>query len=241
MNHKTKGIVLHTYKYGDSSIVVHIYTEQFGRQAYLIKGAFGKKANIKANLFQTLNLLELEVYRKPGNELQKLKEAINFPVYSNIPFNPIKGTISLFIAEMLFRVLREEEANARLYEFISNSFQLFDLETSNVADFHLIFLMQLTKFIGFYPLNNISEHDTIFDLMNGRFISQIPMHGYYLQNIEANTFSSLIDKSYSTMAEMKYTKETRINLLQNLIQYYKLHVSGMGNVKSLQVLKEVFS
>ena len=240
MIHKTKGIALHTYKYGDNSIIAHIYTEQFGRQAFLIKGAYGKKALVKANLFQNLNLLELEVYKKSNDALQKLKEARNFPVYSNISFNLTKSTISLFIAEILFRVLREEEANARLYDFISSSIQLFDLETSNVADFHLIFLMQLTKFLGFFPLNNYSENEVIFDLLNGKYINQIPMHGYYLNNNEAKIFSSLIDKGYASMAELKYTKETRITLLQNLLQYYKLHISGMGNVKSLQVLKEVF-
>lgn len=156
MIYKTRGIALHTIKYGDSSIVAHVYTEQFGRQSYLVKGARSKKANVKANLFYPLNLLEMEVYHKEGNNLQKVREVRNMPVFINIPFNPFKNAIAVFIAELLYRTLKEVEQNPRLFEFIFNSIQLLDLELVNFKDFHIVFMLQLAKFGGFYPNNNFS-------------------------------------------------------------------------------------
>jgi DNA repair protein RecO (recombination protein O) len=240
MLHKTRGIVLHSIKYSETSIIAHIYTEEFGRQSYLVKGAYRKKALVSAALFYPLNLLEMEVYYKPKSNLQKIKEAYNNPIYNLIPFDPQKKAIVVFISEVLYRTLREEEASPRLFSFIFNSLQILDLKTQPVSNFHLIFLFQLSKFIGFFPLNNYSASEPIFDLLNGRFVSEPPMHGHFINFDESKIFASMITKGFDDSDGIKLTRELRQYLLEKLVEYYRLHIENMGNIKSLQVLREVF-
>jgi DNA repair protein RecO (recombination protein O) len=237
---KTKGILLHSFKYGDTSLIAHIYTEQFGRQAYIVKGAYSKKASIKANIFYPLNLLEMEVYRKQNNNLQKLKEVWNNPIYTQIPFRPERNAIAVFIAEILYRTLLEEEANPILFGYLFNSLQILDLETKNIANFHIIFLIQLSKHLGFFPFNNFSETNLIFDLLNGRYEPETPMHGNYIHRDESVVFASMIAKGFNEIDTIILSRQLRHYLLEKLVEYYRLHISGMGNIKSLQILKEVF-
>ncbi len=240
MLHKTRGVALHSIKYNDTSIIAHIYTEKFGRQSYMVKGVYRKKNLVNISLFYPLNLLEMEVYHKPGSNLQKINEAQNIPLYSQIPFNPQKKAIVVFLSEVLYRALREEEANPRLFNFIFNTLQILDLKLKNVSAFHLVFLFQLSKFTGFYPLNNFSSDEPVFDLLNGRFVSEAPLHGHYIHIEESKIFASIINKGFDELDTIILTRTSRQYLLEKLVEYYRLHIEGMGIVKSLQVLKEVF-
>jgi DNA repair protein RecO (recombination protein O) len=240
MIYKTRGIALHTIKYGDTSIVAHVYTEQFGKQAYLVKGARSKNAKVKSNLFYPLNLLEMEVYHKDGSNLQKVKEIHNAPVYHNLPLNPEKNAIALFLAELLYRTLKEVEQNPRLFEFIFNASQLLDLVSANFSDFHIVFMLQLAKFGGFYPNNNFSDDNQVFDLLNGSFIPSTPLHGHNLFREDGKAFSRLIDITFDKMNTIKLNRNQRQYFLEKLVEFYQLHVEGMSHVKSLKVLKEVF-
>jgi DNA repair protein RecO (recombination protein O) len=187
-----------------------------------------------------LNLLKMDVYHKQGGGLQKIKEVENSPVYRLIPLSPLKKAIVVFLSEMLYRTLREEEPNSRLFNYIVSALQILDLKTQSVSDFHLIFLLQLSKFIGFYPLNNYSPVEPVFDLLNGRFVSSAPSHGHFIHTDESIIFASLINKGFDDLDTIKLPREMRQYLLEKLVEYYNLHVEGMGIVKSLQVLKEVF-
>jgi DNA repair protein RecO (recombination protein O) len=240
MLYKTRGIVLHTLKYSDHSIIANVYTEEFGRQSYMIKGAHKKKATVNANLFYPLNLLEMEVYHKQVSNLQQIKEARINPVYSQIIDNPQKKAVVVFLSEMLYRSLKEEIPNHNMFDFIFSSLQILDLKVKSIVDFHLVFLMQLTKFLGFYPLNNFSSHDAVFDLLHGRFVPNAPAHGHYIHIEESVIFSSLINKNYDNLNSLKLNRECRQYILEKMVEYYMLHIEGMGVVKSLQVLKEVF-
>lgn len=238
---KTKGIALHYIKYGDNSIIVTIYTKSSGRQSFIVKGAFGKKSQVRANLFAPLNLLELEVENKPGRDLQIIKEAINNPSFGNLHISPFKNAIAVFIAEVLYRSMQEQEPNERLFEFMFNAFQILDHENANnAANFHLAFLVQLLKFSGFYPQNNFSELAPVFDLMNGRFEANIPAHGFYVTGLTAETFSKIVSHSFEQALHLPIKRDTRLQLLEKITEYYKLHFSGMGQIKSLQILREVF-
>lgn len=238
---KTRGIALHCIKYGDNSIIANVYTELFGRQAFMVKGIHGKKAGMKANLFAPLNLLELEVYHKKGHDIQQLKEAINMPAFNNIHTNPAKNAIAFFVAEVLYRMLREEEPNSPLYEFLHSAFQILDIETTKEAsNFHLVFLAQLSKYVGFLPLNNFSATHNYFDLLNGSFVSEKPSHRHVLQLADSEVFTKLFQCTFETSASLQIGKQERFALLEKLIGYYKLHIPGMGKINSLQVLREVF-
>ncbi len=236
---KTKGIVLHYIKYGETSIIATIYTELFGRQTYIIKGARSRKSRLKANMFQPLFILDMEVYNKQNRELQMIKEAKIVLPYIDIPINLFKSSICVFIAEILYKCLREEEANKNLFEFVFSSFQYFDTQETFAVNFHLIFLMHLSRFLGFYPNDNYSENNSIFDLMEGQFISYKPKHNHFLSKETSLNFHTILNSEYNDKVE-SMNSENRQLLLSKILEYFYLHQEKIGEVKSLEVLREVF-
>jgi len=237
---KTRGIAIHQIKYSETSIVAYVYTEQYGRQAYLVKGARGKNAVIRSSLFQPLYLLDMEVYHKSNTELQKIKEVVNTPVYGSIPFQSVKTAISIFLAEVLYRTVREETQNPSLFSFIYHSAQIFDVMEKGIADFHLVFLMQLTKYLGFYPSNNFGTDSQLFDLLSGRFVASVPFHGQIIEPRIGMKFAQLTTISFDQMNILHFNSSERREILAYLIDFYKCHVEGMGHIRSLAVLSEVF-
>src|ERR1035437_6833481 len=176
MIHKTRGIVLRTVDYSDTSLIVKIYTEQFGIQSYLIKGARRKNVSIKGNLLQPLALLELVVYKKEKKQLQTLKEVGAEIHFTSIPNDQAKTSILFFLNEILLKCLQEEEENAELFLFLHETIQTLDSVEKNFSNLHLIFLIRFSRFLGFFPQGNFSDTNSIFDLREGRFVKQEPMH-----------------------------------------------------------------
>lgn len=240
MLYKTRGIVLNHIKYSETSIIVTIYTERFGRQAYIINGVRSKKAKIKANLFQALFLLDMEVYFKPKNELQRVKEIQNAFVFTSLPYDIKKSTLALFIAEILYKTIQEQEPNPELFEFLYNTIKLLDLKETGLSNFHIYFLTHFTKYLGFFPGNNYSETNCYFDLKAGRFMQIKPMHLFYLDKNLSSIFSQILRFSDRQHENLKIDYLDRIQLLEKLLEYYALHNEGVSRIKSLEVLKEVF-
>lgn len=240
MIQKTRGIVLHHIKYSETSVIATIYTEKFGRQSFLIRGVRSKKASVKANILQPLFLLDLEVYYKPTRDLQSVKEVRNAFVFSTIPYDLRKSSIALFIAEILYKTIREQEANYELFEYLYHTIQMLDLKPDSISNFHLYFLIQLTKYLGFYPANSYSEINPYFDLQNGRFVVIKPMHNSYLNPELSVILSKILPFSENQHAEITINYTQRTNLLDKIIDYYCIHNEGLTNVKSLAVLKDVF-
>ncbi|MCD4664768.1 MAG: DNA repair protein RecO [Bacteroidales bacterium] len=169
MLHKTRGIVLNKVKYSETSLIVKIYTELFGLQSYLIRGIRNKKSKIKPSLLQHLALIELIVYHKEKKSIQHIKEIKSAYQFKSVPFDIRKSSIIIFLNEILYKVIKEEESNKSLFEFLFNTIQILDINEKGVSDFHLIFLVQLTKFLGFFPKNNFSKTRDNFNLEDGEF------------------------------------------------------------------------
>lgn len=241
MLHKTKAIVLHSLKYGDTGLVVTLYTEAFGRSSFLMQGVRSKKSSLKGNLFQPLFLLEIEADQKPTRELQRAKEVKIAVPYTTIPFEIAKSTQAIFLSEILYKVLREEESRQELFEFLYNSFQVLDLINEGIANFHLIFLIQLSRYLGFEPTGNYSINAQYFDLIAGSFISAQPSHPHFMDCDTSSIFSKLINKNYSDSHHFHIEKSKRQDLLNLMIDYYSLHLGISLNVKSLEILNEIFS
>lgn len=240
MIQKTRGIVLHHIKYSETSVVATIYTEHFGRQAFLIKGVRSKKASIRANILQPLFLLDMEVYYKPTRDLQSVKEVRNAFVFSTIPYDLRKSSIALFMAEILYKTIREQEANPDLFDFLYHTIQILDLKTEGISTFHLYFMVQFTKYLGFYPTNNFSEQNCLFDLQNGSFVSAKPIHNQYLNKELSLLLSTLLPYSEDQHGTLQPEHMQKIHLLEKMIDYYCLHNDGLINIKSLGVLRDVF-
>ena len=227
MIYKTRGIVLRTVDYSDTSLIAKIYTEQFGIQSYLIKGAKRKRASIKANLFQPLALLELEVYKKEKQQLQSLKEVGAEIHFTSIPNNPVKASILFFLNEVLLKCLQEEEENAELFSFLHETIQTLDSVEKNFSNLHLIFLIRFSRFLGFYPQGNYSDVNSVFDLREGMFVNREPMHPDFLTKENSQLMSKFIFSNYYSMDTFMLTGKERKNLLDILLCFYELHLSNM--------------
>lgn len=240
MIHKTRGIVIRTTDYSDTSIIAKIYTEQFGIQSYLIKGAKRKKAGIKANLFQPLSLLDLVVCKKEKKQLQTLKEARPEVPFASIPNEPAKVSILFFINEILLKCLHEEEHNPELFSFLHETIQTLDAFERNYGNLHLIFLIQLSRFLGFYPHGTFSSANSVFDLREGKFVSKEPLHHDYLTKENSALFGKLILVNYYSMENLPLSGNERKRVLDILLRYYELHLSHFSNISSHKVLEQLF-
>ena len=239
MHQKTRGIVLRSLKYGDSGIITTIYTEAFGRMSFIMQGIHGKKSAVKGNLLKQLFLLEMEVDFKPGRELQRVKEIKNILPFGSIPFEIAKSSQALFLAEILEKVLREEEPHPDLFEFLFGSIHLLDLMEDGINNYHLIFLIQLTRFLGFAPTNNYSTSYQFFDMIAGKFDLLPPSHPWFLKNDESLVLTRLISMTHQNSPEFKPDQGQRNILLDFILEYYGLHIGNKLNLKSLEILREI--
>lgn len=236
MQIKTSAIVLYSVKYGDNGLIVRCYTQNSGIQSFILKNAFSGR-NKKNAVFLILNQIKLIYDEKKNSNLNYLKEAEAEFYYQSIYSNPIKTTITLFLGETLNAVLQEEEANLSLYEFLANALNEFDSKKTNYTDFHLWFLMNLTRFLGFFP--NYSENHEFFDLTNG-ISTQDFSSGFVIEKEELLLFKNLIDLDFNSQEISKLNQIQRKKLLEILIRYYELHISDFRRPKSLEVLYSVF-
>jgi DNA repair protein RecO (recombination protein O) len=234
----TNGIVLHTLKYSDSSIIAKIYTETFGIQSYIVSGVRSSKAKMKAGLFQPLTLLELVVYHKNSAGLQRIKDLkITHPLHS-IYANFSKNAIALFFSEILYKSLREETPNQSLFDFLNDSILYFELEEKGFSNFHLQFLAEYTQHLGFYPQIPATYAPSFFDLKLGCFSTELPRHSYYLSKVLSKLFYEVFTSAHNTSMISLTTLERRA-LIHALIKYYELHLTSFHDIKSHQILEQL--
>jgi len=238
---KTQGIVFHQIKYSESSLIVKIYTRELGIQSYLVKGVRSKKSKISPALLQHLSLLDIVASHKEKSNLHYIQEIRSAHQYASIPYNMTKSSITLFVNELLLKAIREEEANTDLFDFIFQAMQWLDLSTENYVNFHLIFAMQLSRYLGFYPRGIYSSDNHYFNLEEGCFENRRPIHHNYLQDKETEKWSRLTELSLDSIFEIKLNNVDRNKLLDQIVQYYQLHLPNFGELKSLDVLRTVLS
>ena len=243
MLHKTKGIVLRTVKYGETSLVVTMYTELFGIQSYMVNGVrnFSKKGMGRANLFQPAAQLDLVIYNNEFRNLQRLKEFRWGSLYESIFFDISKNAVALFMIELLIKTIKQPETNAALYYFIEDAFLHLDkAKPAVVANFALFFALHLPSFFGFRMNDDYSENNNIMDLVEGNFVQERPLHQHYLEGQDSYITSQFLKilQPYE-LEQVKLNREFRRNLLQACQHFYALHIQDFGSMKTLPVLQEV--
>ena len=237
---KTKAIVLSSMKYGDKKVFVDLFTQDFGRITIANSVAAKSKKRGANNLFQPLNILEIEFDYNPRKEIQTVSEArIDYPC-SSIPFDPFKISISLFIAEFLKYALQNEQKNELLFNYVEQSIQWLDNTKSGFANFHIVFMIKLSHFVGFYPNAEEYRPGCMFDLKDGSFTSIIPTHKQVIRPQEAAIIPLLLRLNYATMHLLKLSRTARNQCTDSILEYYKLHVPGFPDLKSFSVMKELF-
>ncbi|MDQ1086043.1 MULTISPECIES: DNA repair protein RecO [unclassified Siphonobacter] len=225
MLQKTRGLVLNYLRYRETSIIVKIYTEEFGVQTYIENGVRSSKGKNKIALFQPLTLLDLVVYFKDSAGIQRISEIkVNHP-YSTIPFDITKSTIALFITEVLSKTLKEEAGNPRLFQFLRESLIWLDQATEGYENFHLWFLLRLSFYLGFEPTTG------------QQLAQELRLAGYPIHDeSELRKLDEL-----NVNPEIRIGRSSRNYLLEMVLKFYELHVDGMGEVRSLEILRTVFS
>jgi len=242
MIQRTKGIVIKTITYGESGLVVKVFTEELGMQSYLVKGIGGKRSGNKSAFFQPLNLLDLVVYHKENKSLHHLKEVQPEYVYQHVHNDVVKRSLLLFVNELLYKSLHEEVANRSLFHWLHHALIWLDLADHHVADFHLMVMIQLSQHLGFYPKKGDARTYSVFDLQEGLFGQQLPSHPYYISGEVVMHLIHLMDASFElSSAATAFSTAQRRDLLDTLITYYKLHIPSFTGFKSLEILKMVLS
>lgn len=239
MLHKTRGIVFKTTSYGESSIIVQVFTEKFGLQSYIINGAKKPRAKIPANMLQPLHLLDMVVYHKNTGNVQRIKELKNSPVLQSIPYDVIKSSLAIFLNEVLYKAVKAQSEDESLFDFVFSAIEWLDHQTEGLANFHLLFLIQLTRYLGFYPDRTLEGQADYFDLRNGVFCRYKPDSVNYLSPPHTQNFVTLLRCGFENSAQVQLNNDERRYLLQKLLEYYALHIESFGTIRSHEVLEEV--
>jgi len=229
MLHHTRGIVFNYIKFRETSIIVRVFTEAFGMQSYIVNGVRSAKSRGKIALYQPLTLLDMVVYRKIEKDLQRISEAKCSMPFSSIPFEPIKTGLSIFLTEVMSKLLREESENKELFTFMFSAIQVFDHLQTGVVNFHLQFLLKSSAYLGFKPE---SARD---------FLLQLSDYGLHLttENEEIAVIEQFLKRPMGE--EIQITNQFRRELLDHILKFYRLHTDALQDIKSLEVLKEVLS
>lgn len=238
---KTDGIVLRTIKYGETSIVTTVFTEVFGVQAYLINGVRTQKKSGKAHYYQPGSLLEMQVYHNPLKNLQRIKEARWKIVYTHLFSDVIKHTVALYMVELLFKCLKQPEANPELFTFCEDSFIEADKATGTVmANFPLYFALHLPYFFGFRLHNNYSQANPVFDIREGRFTTQEQAEGDVVDPVFSFYLSELSRTLHPhDLEEIKMKGNMRLSLLKEIERFYAWNIPDFGPMKTLDVLAAI--
>lgn len=239
-SYKARGIVLHTVKYGESSLVAYLFTDVGGRQTYMIQGVRSSRGRgNKAALFQPMFLLEFEGIEQPHAEMHRMKEVRNLVPLASVPFDVRKSTVSLFMAEVLYRLIREVEANEPLFDFICSAVQQLDRMEQGVANFHLWFLVRLSAYLGFYPGNEYRDGGW-FDIRSGLFCDVMPQHRTCMGPASARLLGELMAIEAAELDSLRLGRGERLEFMEAMLIFFGYHFDAIHSVQSLRILREVF-
>jgi DNA repair protein RecO (recombination protein O) len=239
MLHKTKGLVLNTINYNDKYILVHIFTEDFGRVTYMVTKTKSRNTKVPRAFFTPLALLDLEVDHQSSREIQRIREAQSMLQLHSISSDMKKTSMVFFLSEFLSKVLKDINESKLLFDFLYQSVYILEMTDKSIANFHLVFMLKLSKFLGFYP--NLEEYSEgqYFDMMNGEFVFAQPFR-HYINKQESFALARLRRITYENMYKFGFSQQERINIINRMLEYYRLHLYDFPQLKSLEVLHELF-
>ena len=235
----TKGIVFSALKYGEADLIVKCFTEKSGLKTYLLRGVLkSKKGKFKASLFQPLTQLEIVANHKDKGTLEYMREAKLLLPYQSLHTNISKSTAVMFIAEVLRNAVKEEEANVSLYHFLESTLGWFDSH-EKAANFHLLFLVKLTKYLGFYP-DDRGEEAQVFNLLDGTF-QKLETNDACISDENVPLLRQLLGTDFDALPAVKLNQTARSGFLLMLLKYYEIHLQSFQKPKSLSVLTEIYN
>ncbi len=236
---QTQAIVLSALKYGEADLIVHAFTRDHGVKHYMLRGVRkSRKGKLRVSYFQTLTQLEIEAYHKNKGTLERIKETRLAYTYQTLHTDVVKSTLSLFLAEVLQQVIKEEVPDQELFDYISGSLIWLD-QHEQIANFHIFFLLQMTAFLGFYP-DFSNKEGNYFDLLQGRFQDEA-MGDYIRSGPEIEGLKEYFGIDFDRLSDISQPKNQRLEILDLLLTYYQLHLQQFKKPRSLPVLIELFN
>lgn len=234
----SKGIVLQRRKYGENGFICTVYTKDFGKQSYIYNSLSPKKKKNISLYLHPLQLMDFEIYYKEGKKLTSVKNTTPYFILKDTPYNIYKSSIATFLAEVLNNVIYEECSNNELFEYLENSIIYLDNANKTIPNFHLFFLMHLTKFLGFFPTNNYSDDYKYFDLTSGDFTDKREKNTTGPNT--ARALSELMNIKLIKLTDLELDRESRNFLLDTLMHFYNIHLEKHIKIKSLEIIREIF-
>ncbi|MBA4745093.1 MAG: DNA repair protein RecO [Muricauda sp.] len=235
----TKAIVLSSLKYGDTSLIVRAFTQSDGVKSYLLKGVLAsKKAKIRPAYFLPLMQLEIVANHKNKGTLESIRDVRVAIPYQTMHTDVVKNSVVLFLAEMLGNSIQEQEQDEGLFNYLEYALHWMDAHKLS-PNFHILFLLNLTKYLGFYP-DTSYQNSLFFDLLEGHFCNE-PSLNPLIQNENLENFKKFLGTNFEALQGIQLTKSNRRELLKTVVQYFRLHVYGFREPKSLAVLNVVFT
>ena len=240
MAEKMRGIVLNVRKYNDRNCIVTLYSRERGRISFISPLGSGKASNARRARLQPLAVLDTEVSFKAGAELQRLGSITPAEIWTDIYFNPAKRAVALFLSEFLYRLLNDTMPDARLFDFLVDSFRLLDRMEKGTGDFHIPLLVALLTFSGIQPDVSGWQPGYVFDIASGSFVAARQAKGPVIEGAEAEAVRFVMRINFSNMKRLRLTTVDRRRILYSILNYYSYHFPGLGSLKSPEVLREVF-
>ncbi len=235
------GIVLHSLRYGDNQLIVDVFTASSGVVPFLVRTSRNRRSGPKASAWQPLALVEVNWVHRPQSHLQKPRELTLWKPWRSLSSDPYKAAMSLFLSEFLFHALRKEQENPEMFDYLVNALSWFDEVDEHYVNFHIVLLLHLTRFLGFLPNVDDWHEGSYFDLEAASFASVRPTHKHYLEPEEASLVPKFLRMNLRSMQAVGLNHDIRRRALDIVTDYYRLHIPEFPELKSLDVLAEVFA
>lgn len=235
MLHTTRAIVLRTFRHGDRTVVLKALTEGFGMRAYMVRA--GGKGGAAAAALQPLSRLEMVVTEHVEREMHSVRELRVQRPYTQLHTDPVRGTLALFVQEVLYRTLREGSADEALFAYVEEALEAMDTAT-DIRCFPLMFLLGLSAHLGFRPEGPGPGEDR-FDLKEGHFTRDRAAHDHTIGQPLSGHLAALLQADLGSMGRLEVPAAHRRELLDHLLLYYRLHTATSGELRSPGVLHQV--
>lgn len=241
MTENLRSIVLRTVKYGDSHLIIDLLTRDHGRMSAIWRKPRSGRGKVGRHIFQPLTICDIECERKSGSSLPVVKNGQIAVPYQSLGIDPIKISVAFFLAEFLTNASRGESADSSFFDFIESSLHWYDLTTEATANFHLMFLVRASRFMGFYPNMDTYSKGSFFDLRGAEFCTTAPTHKDFLNTEDSQRVGMLMRITPANMHLYRFSRKERNRIIDIMMRFYTFHVPGFKELKSWDVLKTIFS
>ena len=237
--YKSKGIVFRSLKYRETSLILDIYTREKGLKSFIVNGIRSGKSKSKSNIYQPMNILSLVAYEKQTAGLSRIKECKHSYIYQDLVFNVHKSSIAMVLIEIARNSITETEDNEELYQFLEDWFIFLDQTTEKTSHLLVLFLIELSVYIGFAPQDNYSESSRYFDLREGRFVQAMNPSSESLEEDSSELLYQVLQEKKETIHAFDMEPRVRHKLFNALLKYYQIHIDNFKEPKSLNILRQI--